>query len=165
MASDIRVRGSKQPDVTKAALYAALRGVASADISAASPVSSGIREGAVRTSGDGFVFVVEGHDGEWSEESQAAILDALDSVPGVAVETVEGGHEPAVDDDDTADAEADSDDDPAVSTIPGVGPGRAKTLREAGIETVSAVRTAGVSGLVDAGIPEGVASNILAEVD
>jgi len=41
------------------------------------------------------------------------------------------------------------------STVEGIGPAKAETLAEAGIETVGDVVAAGEAGLVDAGISEG----------
>ncbi|MFC3959223.1 DEAD/DEAH box helicase [Halovivax cerinus] len=48
-----------------------------------------------------------------------------------------------------------------LTAIDGVGPGRASKLARSGIHAPAAVREAGVSGLVDAGLDEGVAERIL----
>lgn len=179
MASDIEVRadaeGVSRADVREA-LDAARDGV-----SPPSPVSPGFPEVAVVARDDSVVVRVQGHDGTWSQETEATLTQVLAGVDGVdptTVEVVEGGADvPDADEQpspDTDDADADDADDAAtdygtaidadapVTVIDGIGPGRQETLASAGITTVGDVREAGLDGLVDAGIPGGVAETLVA---
>ncbi|WP_435196925.1 DEAD/DEAH box helicase [Natronomonas sp. EA1] len=54
-----------------------------------------------------------------------------------------------------------SSDAVGLTAIDGIGAGRAHKLAKEGIETPAAVRAAGVEGLVDAGLSEGVAARVL----
>lgn len=160
MASHIHVTASIAEDVTEANVYSALRQVGREQLSQKSPVSAQLREASVVTHEETLILRVEGHDGEWSRTSQDTITDTLAGIDGVEAESVEvisGGYEQ--DDGDEDDSE--DEDSPDVETITGVGSGRAETLRDAGIETVADVIDAGAEGLVEAGLSEGVAENIV----
>lgn len=174
MASHIYVAGEKDASVSKSDIYEALRAIGRDQLSQKSPVTAQLNEATVGTREQSFSVTVEGHSGEWSRSSQDALLKALiniDGVDGDSVEVVSGGYEaqerysqeadgaPVTEEDGAEeDDEPDGDD---VSEIDGVGPARAEQLKEAGIETTSDVLNVGVSGLVEAGISEGVAENIV----
>lgn len=172
MASDIRIEASTDGSVTKGDVYAALREIDPTDLSKKSPVTNQIREAYVAVGDAGIAVKVEGHDGEWSRSSQNALTHTLAGIGGVdsqSVEVASGGYEsdtPQYDQEgDGAPIPEDDDDEdeksPDVSAIDGVGPSRAEQLRDAGIETVDDVIDGGADALVEAGISEGVADNIV----
>lgn len=160
MAATLRIRASTDGTLDKADVYGPLRAIPADELSESSPVSPRCREVAVAT-GDGWVELrVGGHDGEWSHLTQDTLRQTLAGIDGVDAASidVEGG----VDADAAAGDESDeSDGQTDVSEITGVGPQRAEELRDAGLSTVSAVLDAGVEGLVDVGISDGVAANII----
>lgn len=164
MASNIEVSAGLSDDAaipSVGEVYAALSGL---DASEASPISSGGDEIAVSVRGDSLVARVQGHDGEWSEQSQRSLLRTLEAIDGVTgAEVVAGGHD-AGEDESAGEAAGDDETTPATS-LSGVGSGRGETLADAGIETVADVSEAGVDGLVEAGISEGVAENLVDEAD
>lgn len=168
MASDIEVTADVE-GVTRADVVDALRSVRDG-ISNTSPVSAGFREAAVVASDESLTVRVQGHDGEWSQKSEAALKQAIAGVDGVqSIEVTEGGYDGGVadtepaDDDDTTAEDGDEEDVAAdVAEIDGVGPARAEELRAAGIETVGQVISGGVDGLIEAGLSDGVAENVLA---
>lgn len=170
MASHIEIRAEITPDVSKSDVYAALRTVTDEDLSVRSPVSEQLRQVAVVMHGDHLLARSHGHRGQWSQTSQEAVIEAIESVDGVSdVEVVDGGFEASdssvtIDPPDE-DEPDDGGDDPSggadVAEIDGVGAARAEQLREAGIESVDDVIDVGADGLVDAGLPEGVAENIV----
>lgn len=169
MASHIRIEADADDAVSKADVYDALRGIDPADLSTQSPVSNQLPEAFVAIGAGGIAVKVDGHEGEWSRSTEQAVTRTLAGIDGVdaqSVSVVAGGFESdAVEQDDEAgdagtDDEGDEDAE-GVETITGVGPGRADTLRAAGIQTVDDVLDVGVDGLVAAGIPEGVAENIV----
>lgn len=185
MASDIEVTATiTTDDFSVGDVYDAMR-LRGDDISETSPISPGLREAAVVAGDDSLTLRVQGHDGEWSKQSQEALVDSLAHAPGVdgaTVEVTSGGYAGASEDDQDGDGEPVTEDDgddgdepdadeeeeeeaaPGVETIDGVGADRAETLKEAGIETVDDVIDVGADGLVEAGISEGVAENIVESV-
>lgn len=172
MASNIEIRAETTDTLQRRDVAAALRNVTDADLSEKSPVSEQLREVAV-VMHDGYLLArVGGHSGEWSQTSEEAVVNALESVEGVSgASVVDGGFDtpPAEseDDDEPADDEMDdpNDDTVPVSQIDGVGESRADQLEDAGIETAEDAIDAGVDGLTDAGFSEGVAANIVEQAE
>lgn len=161
MASDIEVKARiSTDDLSVGDVYAALR--TTRGVSKQSPITPGAREAAAVVNENTAIVRVEGHDGEWSETSQTALVRALESMDGVAaVSVTSGGHES----NQSASEGGAEPDSPPATAIDGVGPGRADTLSEAGIETVADVEAAGVEGLVDAGLSQGIAVNLAERTD
>lgn len=167
MASNIEVEADLREGATVPSVGEVYQQLTGLDVSEASPISPNGGEVAVVVRGDSLVARVQGHDGEWSEQSEVALLRGLEGVAGVSgAEVVAGGHEES----ETPETEPETDGAAEAETTPatslsGVGPGRGETLEEAGIETVADVVEAGVDGLVEVGISEGVAENIVAEAE
>lgn len=166
MASNIEVEadlreGASVPSVGE--VYQQLTGL---DVSESSPISPNASEAAVVVRGDSLVARVQGHEGEWSGQSEQAVLRAIEGIDGVTgAEVVAGGHEQTETETETETGDAAEAKTTPATSLSGVGPGRGETLAEAGIETVADVTEAGVDGLVEVGISEGVAENIVAEAE
>lgn len=170
MASDIELT-AETDGVDRSTVVEALRSTRTG-ISEQSPVSSGFHEAAVIADEKSVTVRVQGHDGEWSKETETTLRSAVGDIDGVDADsiTVSGGADaPTEDTDDEGGAdEEESDMEPEdeavaadVEEIDGVGPQRAETLRAAGLDTVGAVIAGGLDALTAAGISEGVAEGIL----
>jgi len=103
------------------------------------------------------VEVVSGYDGTSVEVDYPGRSDNFNVNP----DHLHGDEEIPLDSTTFAPVEDAEVDGTPVEEITGVGSERADELRDAGIDTVEDVKMAGISGLVDAGISEGVAENII----
>lgn len=190
MAVDLHVQAAKTPAVSKADVYAALRSIGSDALSAESPVSAQLREAFVATRPESVTVRVEGHAGEWSQESQQTLVRTLAGIDGVDAATIEivaGGYDETTETDEAASESGESESEEGetgetatregdrppeetgrlgVEEIDGVGQSRSEALRAAGIETVDDLLEAGVDGLVEeAEVSEGVAENIIEQAN
>lgn len=158
MASNIEVEAglSTGADPNIGDVYGALSGL---DVSEQSPITSSGDAIAAVIRDDSIVVRVEGHEGEWSEQSQTAVLRALERMDGIGeAEVTAGGYEKA---DDADEADEDEDADEAVtdvSEVTGVGPDRTEQLKGAGIETAEQLAAAEPSDLPLSG---GVAKKVI----
>lgn len=170
MAQNIEVEAPlTDPSITRSDVSDSLDQVD--DVSDSSPISAGVGEAAVIVKADSVVIRIQGHDGEWSEQSETALLRGLERVDGVgSAEVVSGGHEPGQEgaqeaEESEADGEADEsdgdDESVPVEEMSNVGTSRAQLLRSKGIETKADAEEAGVEGLAEAGISPGIAERIL----
>lgn len=83
MASRLYHRYSTERGVQKPAVRNALSLLTNDDVSVGSPISAGASEVAIVIEDGDVVVRVEGHEGEWTQTSEAAVQSAVEAVDGV----------------------------------------------------------------------------------